>query len=326
MNKKNLVLLAILALLIGGFLLKGHLDEQAIQKNIAQENRAVFEGLLKEQITEVAITDTEKKSTTTLAKQGDRWVVKEKNNFPADKALVDKILETLPKFRYGTQIGDNEEMPKHSYGFEKAIEVKVAGKTLVLGDPAGARLPIKVDNALYLSPNNERHVFARYDGEWRERKLFPGREPADVVGLKVAIEGRPVVEVKLGENDEPSVTGLDGADPQKAKSLLSTVGGLRIGSFFDTPPQMTDEIEKDKKKEKIAKGVVTVSFKNGEAVTFELVGQKVKDKSDYLISMNGVIFGLSEYYYNKLGKLDLLPNAPAPAAPKAPAKPAGKSK
>ncbi|HNT27053.1 MAG TPA: DUF4340 domain-containing protein, partial [bacterium] len=284
MNRKNLVLLAILALLIGWFLLKKHLDEQAIHRNIEQENRAVFEGLAKEQITEVAITDTEKKITTTLAKQGDRWVVKEKNNFPADKALVDKVLETLPKFRYGTQIGDQEEMPKTSYGFDKAVEVKVAGKTLVLGNPAGARLPIKVDGALYLSPSNERHVFARYDGEWRERKLFPGREPADVVGLKITLEGRAPVEVKLGENDEATVTGLDGADPQKAKSLLSMVGGLRIGSFFDAPPPMTDEVEKDKKKEKIAKGTVTVSFKNGEAATFELVGQKVKDKSDYLIS------------------------------------------
>ncbi|HSA33723.1 MAG TPA: DUF4340 domain-containing protein [bacterium] len=315
MNRKNLVLLAILALLIGGFVLKQHLDEQAIQKDIAQENRAVFEGIVKEQITEFAITDTEKKITSTLVKQGDRWVVKEKNNFPADKALVDKVLETLPKFRYGTQIGDEEEMQKNSFGFDKAVEVKVAGKTLVLGNPAGARLPIKVDGALYLSPSNERHVFARYDGEWRERKLFPGREPADAIGLKIAIEGRPPVEVKLGENDEATVTGIDGADPQKAKALLSAVGGLRIGSFFDAPPPMTDEVEKDKKKEKIAKGVVTVSFKNGEAATFELVGQKVKDKSDYLISKDGVLFGLSEYYFNKLGSLDLLPNAPAPIKP-----------
>lgn len=311
MSKRNIILFCVLALLVGGFFLKGYLDDQAVKKNIELENRSLFPGLTKDQITELKIADTEKNTTVTLAKTGDKWVVKDKDNFPADKALVDKAVEALPKLRFGHKVGSFTEESKQKYGFDKAIEVTVQGKTVVMGQPAGARLPLKFDNEIYLSPSNDRFTFARYDGEWRERKLFPGQEPVDVTAVKLAIAGQPEIAIVLNDKGEAAVAGIDGADPQKAKSLLTAVGGLRVSSFIDTPPETVAEIEKNKKMEPLAKGTVTVSFKNGESASFELPGLKLKDKPDYLIRKDGGVFGLSEYYYNKLAKPDLMPGKPA---------------
>jgi hypothetical protein len=327
MSKRNIILFLVLVLLVGGFLLKGYLDDQTVKKNIELENKQLFPDLTKDQITELKIADTEKNTTVTLTKMGDKWVVKEKGNFPADKTQVEKAVEALPKLRYGHKVGDFTEEAQKKYGFDKALEVTVLGKTIVMGQPAGARLPLKFDNEIYLSPSNDRFTFARYDGEWRERKLFPGQEPADVTGMKIALAGQPEVAVTLDDKGEALVTGIDGADPQKAKSLLTAVGGLRVSSFIDTPPVTVGEVEKDKKIEPLAKGTVTVSFKNGATAVLELVGLKLKDKSDYLIGKDGGFFGLSEYYYNKLAKPDLLPGAPAsmpmskPMPMKMPAKP-----
>ncbi|HOW51423.1 MAG TPA: DUF4340 domain-containing protein [bacterium] len=315
MSKRNIILFVVLALLVGGFMLKGYLDDQTVKKNIELENKSLLPGLTKDQIMELKIADTEKNTTVTLAKMGDQWVVKDKDNFPADKTLVDKAVEALPKLRFGHKVGEFTEESKQKYGFDKAVEVTVQGKTIVMGQPAGARLPIKFENAIYLSPTNDRAIFARYDGEWRERKLFPGQEPADVIAVKLAVAGQPEITVTLDDKGEATVAGITGADAQKAKSLLTAIGGLRVSSFIDTPPVTVGEVEKDKKMEPLAKGIVTVSFKNGATATLELAGLKLKDKPDYLISKGGRVFGLSEYYYNKLAKPDLMPGSPT--APKA---------
>ncbi len=317
MNKRNLVLLVLFILLVGGFLLKNWLDEKRVRESIAQENEVVLAGLTKEQITEVTIKDTEKNTVTTLVKSGDRWTVKEKGGALADKSLADKVAETLPKIRFGQKIGPLNEETKKKYGFEKAVEVAVQGKTLLIGQPVGVRLPIAIEGTIYLSPNNERYTFARYDGEWRDRSLFPGKTSDDVSAVTVTPEGGKEIKVTINEKGEATITGVEGGEPQKGKTFVNTVGGLRISNFADTPPETVTDIEKDKKKVSIAKGTVLVEFKNGDKVAFELTGLKVKDKSDYLIRKDGKLLGISEYYYNKLASPEL---GPTPKKETTPAK------
>ncbi len=300
MNKRNLILLVVFVLLVGGFILKGWLDEKRVKEDIAQENAVVFSGLTQEQVTEVVIKDTEKNMVTTLVKRDNRWVVKEKGDAPADKSLVEKVVETLPKMRFGQKMGALDEELRKKYGFDKAVEVTVLGKTLLIGQPVGIRLPIAVDGTVYLSPNNERYTFARYDGEWRDRALFPGKSSGDIVGVTVTPEGGGEIKVVINEKGEATVTGAVENDPQKGKNFVNMVGGLRISNFMDGEAETVAEVEKDKKKTPIAKGVVVVEFKNGDKTTLELTGLKVKDKSDYLVKRDGKVLGISEYYYNKL--------------------------
>lgn len=317
MNKRNLILLLVFILLVGGFILKNWIDEKRVRESIAKENEVVFSGLTKEQISEVAIKDTEKNIVTTLVKSGDRWTVKEKEGALADKSLADKVAETLPKIRFGQKMGALDDEMRKKYGFDKAVEVTVQGKTLLIGQPVGVRLPIAVDGSVYLSPNNERYTFARYDGEWRDRALFPGKTSDDVTAVTVIPEGDKEMKVTINEKGEATVTGVDGGEPQKGKTFVNTVGGLRISNFVDTPPETVAEVEKDKKKTAIAKGTVLVEFKNGDKATLELTGLKVKDKSDYLIKKDGKLIGISEYYYNKLANPEL---GPTPKKESTPAK------
>ncbi len=317
MSKRNLILLVLFILLVGGFILKNWLDEKRVRESIAKENEVVFAGLTKEQISEVAIKDTEKNTVTTLVKSGDRWTVKEKGGALADKSLADKVAETLPKIRYGQKMGPLDDEAKKKYGFDKAVEVTVQGKTLLIGQPVGVRLPIAIEGTVYLSPNNERYTFARYDGEWRDRAFFPGKTADDVTAVTVTPEGGKEMKVTINEKGEATVTGIENGEPQKGKSFVNSVGGLRISNFVDTEPETVAEIEKDKKKTAIAKGTVLVEFKNGDKATLELTGLKVKDKSDYLIKKDGKLFGISEYYYNKLANPEL---GPAPKKDATPAK------
>jgi len=320
MNKRNIILLVIFVLLIGGFILKNYLNERRVQESIAKENEVIFPGLTKEQITEVTIKDAEKNATVTLIKKNDRWVVREKDDALADKSLADKVVETLPKIRFGQKIGTLTDDTKKKYGFDKAVEVTVQGKTILLGQPVGIRLPVAVDGMLYLSPNNERYTFARYDGEWRERALFPGKTADDISAVSVTTDGGKEVKVTINEKGDAEVTGIEGGESTKGKSFVNTVGGLRISNFMDTEAETVTEIEKDKKKVSIAKGTLLVEFKNGDKSTIELTGQKIKDKSDYLIKKDGKLLGLSEYYYNRLANPDLGQNQKkeSVAAPKKP--------
>ncbi len=323
MNKRNLLLLIVFVLLVGGFIFKNWLDEKRIRESIAQENEAVLAGFTKEQITEVIIKDTEKNSITTLVKSGDRWTVKEKEGALADKSLADKVAETLPKIRFGQKIGPLDDETKKKYGFDKAVEVTVQGKTLLIGQPVGVRLPIAIEGTVYLSPNNERYTFARYDGEWRDRALFPGKTTDDISAVTVTLEGGKEIKITLNEKGEATISGIEGGEPPKGKTFVNTVGGLRISNFVDTPPETVAEVEKDKKKIAIAKGTMLVEFKNGDKTTLELTGFKVKDKSDYLIKKDGKLLGISEYYYNKLANPEL---TSAPKKEGAPAKEKPKEK
>src|SRR5215470_6029707 len=111
-NRTNLILLAVLALLGVGAVLKGYvLKSEFDTGDTARASESLFSGFKKDEITAIVIDGPEEKKSE-LVKEGDHWNVASDGSFRADKSDVDRVLNGIEKLKRGKQAsakGDNLE-------------------------------------------------------------------------------------------------------------------------------------------------------------------------------------------------------------------------
>lgn len=301
MSKRNIIIASIILVLVILIVAQSKKEDHDVKKAIEAENTKLFPDFKPEAVASIFIKDYEKNTAVTLIKDKDIWKIKEKSDFPADKAAIDKMLASLPKIRLGSKVADSDDANAKKFGLDKGLEVRVSERAFKFGMASGSRIALEYDKGIYLSPSNEKPSFTKYDGEWRERKLFPTKNPEDAVAMTLALDGEKEIKITLDEKGEAKTDGVEKADAAKAKNILSSAATLRISNFIDNEPET--ETEADKKP--IIKGWFEVTFKNGEKTKIELSGKKIKGKPDLIVIKDGKQFGLADYYYNRIAKPDL---------------------
>ena len=244
-------------------------------------------------ITELYVGD-EFDNETALEKVGDRWFLPELEGLPADKAMVDKLLDAITNSASNWPIADSvaarQRFRVASYHYRRRISM-LAGEqelgTFLLGTSPGfgkiyARNQSQV--AIYSIPFNA-HDAPGISGPWLDRKLLQTRSPvhisADAYSLR--LEGDRWLS---GMGKVP--------DERELQALLATLRGLQIDG-------LASEDEQRDLAESEADMVFNIDSLAG-TVTLELFrmgGRHFIHSSEYPL-----FFSLSAYDYDRLAGID----------------------
>ena len=291
MSKKNIILAGLLFLVVGFLFFQNQKEEKFINDSIKKENIKLFEKLDTKSIKNIKIIKSNQ--TTTLQKEGSVWVVKEKNNFMADQSFVEQMIAKLKELRIGNRVSEHNDKSDKKFGFDKGVEIKVAGKNFKIGKSFRGKMFILSDGNVYLSPSDEKRSFLKYDNEYRERSLFNKISPSDI--LEVAItDSKKNIKISRDNSGKLKLEGGKNLDSTKAESFISSIASLDIANFLDSNFDIENNNEKN------LPLTISLVLKNGKTSTLIVTGQKIKSENKYIIKKDGLQFAISKYNYTKL--------------------------
>lgn len=215
-----------------------------------------------EQIDRITIADGESTSVT-LHRDGGRWVVDERDGFPADQAKVSALLDTLSGLKTGTPIATSEAARQRfkvsETHFERRLALGSSGDTLATlwfgTTPSMGQLHVRRQGeAAIHSVALERHALATQPRDWIDHGVL--QRPADQV---VSLATKALTLTRMTSNGSPahgqddSGTGTDTTgqgtapksasgvkwkatplseqqtlDQDKANELVRQISGLRV--------------------------------------------------------------------------------------------------
>ncbi len=214
MNKQFLAVLGVLLVVIGGAALlvfrQGETAKPAVTSQLGQP---LLKGLRASEVANIAIT--EPKQVLTLAKKDNRWVIVEKNGFPADLDKVTDLVVKAIELKAGQvePVGENDrarlnlaEPGKEGAGTLitfKAADGKIladllVGKKYFKKEPEGDSSKAQGDGRFVMLPSDPKQVYIVSDplrlasatsGDWISKE-------------GVAIERVRILEVKPAEGNE----------------------------------------------------------------------------------------------------------------------------
>jgi len=174
MNRKNIVLLIVFIGIVSLIILNREGMKRQVEVDMEREQLKIFEDE-SPAINMISINNLEKNEVVTLENRGGTWFVKEKECI-ADESTVNRVVSALPNIRKGQLLGEWKPDFNREYGFDKGIEISAGGKSFILGDNRERRISLKIDNNLYLSPFNQKHLFIKLDGNWCKKVEEPAPE------------------------------------------------------------------------------------------------------------------------------------------------------
>lgn len=252
MKIKSLVILVIfLAAGAGGYFLS--LSGPSINSS-AQTGAAILAGLEDNlnEVTEVRIIAAGDKTVSTLSRRQDAWVVKQKNDYPADISKIRSILLNLARAKIIAQKTANqslyEKLGVEDTGLASAQGVKVIVDTgdqsyaLIIGKPGPqinkncyARAPDSAQSWLI-----DKKVDLNYDAAYWLRKNIFSVEPSGISAVKIEQQDGAVLMIENTGDEENTFTvaGLADPDAQVVDAELHQItNALSSFQLLDVEPE-----------------------------------------------------------------------------------------
>ncbi len=230
-----------------------------------------------------------------VGRAGERWILPELENLPADTAMVDKLLEAISTGHGGwpaaTTIAARQRFQVASYHYRRRIRLLEGDgilATIFLGTSPGFRKVYsrnESQDAIYSIPFNA-HDAPGDSGAWLDRKLLQTRAPLGIVADGYSLQR---------EGDE-WLSGIGRApDERELQALLDALRNLQIEGLASEDDQR-DLAEAE------AELVLEVESLTG-TVTLELL----RRGDGYFIhsSEYPLHFTISAYNYDRLGGIDV---------------------
>lgn len=204
--------------------------------NPAAERAEIFAGFDRSGIDEIFVGD-EYDNETLLMKVGDRWLLPELEDMPADAAMIDKLLDALTgdetQWPIADSIAARQRFQVAPYYYQRRIRLLEGGElqgTFFLGKSPGFR-KVHVRNADQDAIYNI--SFNAYDapghgGAWLDRKLLQIRTPLRIAADSYSLSWEEG-EWRSGLGRRPDQRELD--------ALLSTLRSLQVDGIADGDQQ-----------------------------------------------------------------------------------------
>lgn len=179
--------------------------------------------LLRERVDVIYVGD-EFDNETVLARAGERWILPELEDLPADSAMVDKLLEAIATgdgaWPAATTIAARQRFQVASYHYRRRIRLFEGDgilATIFLGTSPGFRKVYsrnESQDAIYSIPFNVHDAPGNSDA-WLDRKLLQTRTPLGIVADGYSLQ----------RDGETWLSGIGQAPDQR--ELLALLGALR---------------------------------------------------------------------------------------------------
>lgn len=290
MNRQNVIILAILAILILFLVLSSKKEQKEIKRNIDSQKKTLFHDFNPELVETIQITNNKKKSTVTFKKQENQWIVAEKS-FPAEKSFVKNLLKKLPLIRLGHVLAEADETSQKKWGMNTGITVTVNKKKFTLGSKSRSGIALEKDSTIYLSPTDYSYSFKRYDDEYRTKKIFSDYTKDDVQKI-VLTKDSETISIERNNNGELSSSYEKLKEKETLEKAVDNLMQLKIKTFLEKQEQHKTE----------PMLTVNISFKDGKTSNL-IINKPEKEKKDPTSELFGQRFNLSSAAVEKVMKL-----------------------
>jgi len=286
--KHNLILLIILIIFASLVLLFERPFENRAKKT-REEASPLFPGLKVEQVKKIVVKKNN--TTTTLENRDKFWYILDKEEYPADSALVEGLIRKIQGFKKINLASRKKD--KHSLFEVKegmGVEVSLFGPEkkqlarFIIGKTGPDFLSTYIRKAdadeVYLYDDYLRADFDRQVNDWRDKTLL-AFNPNEVVTLTInkLKEKETIVLTKDTQGNwqlEEPISSL--AENSPTEKLLTTLGNLKAADFADEEKELKDSGIDDPTYQ------ITVRLKDNRNKTL-VVGNK-KEREQYYAKSN----------------------------------------
>ncbi len=229
-QKKTWVLLLILAAVVAVLYLMVNPPEREPSEETAEPG--LFAGLDLDRISSVVVNTP--RNSSTLRRDGDRWVVEEFDDFPADLLALEEAVTALKELELGDVVSENSEKQAIFQVDQSGVEVLLYGDNgdddllahFFLGKPGhdyrSIYFRLADSDQVHLVDQQLRGRFDRGDRTWRNRRPF-NFPPEEVSALRLpAGESGEQLSLKL---DDQGNWVVEGTEPVPADKRKSGTGG-----------------------------------------------------------------------------------------------------
>ena len=243
-----------------------------------------------------------------LVKMDKVWLVESEGNFPADTEGVEKLLDSTKSLTCDQEISNSEkELDRFDLTKEKALEVKISGeKDSILADFYVGKRGASYDSSYYrkadgnqvcLTYKNLASVFDRTEDTWRDKSIMQFNA-SDCKAIDVqdgSTEYRLEKDIQLNKWEVVIDKIRKPAQEWVVDGICQTLSKLKTSAFPSASFEQTGLLQPKRK--------ITVTLVGDKTYTL-LVGDKLKDKSDYYVQLEGknVLYQLGEWQLNSLFK------------------------
>ncbi len=302
---KRSTLLLLLAALVGGILVyflefkPGKPRDDGSDKPAEKTSKEAF-SFKREDIT--GVTLMRGSETIGLESQGDKWLVKQPVEGPADEAAVNSLIGDIISARVEREFANPSADALKEYGLEAPavkLEVKLKdGKThkIELGgkDPLGSSAYARFDGApnvaiigAGLLTSSDKPL-----KDWRDRSLL-GASEYDITSVKVTNENG---SFELGKKDADWVITAPISSEAEASEVNTLIGDLTSAKAADVVSESLD----DAAKYGLDKPKITVTTKTASGEKGLQIGGKVDDQYYAKVNGSNQILKLEPSLYDKL--------------------------
>jgi len=303
--KQTYILLAVfIALLIASYFL--YQQRKIPERPVGPANEALmFPNFNPDDVAKIKIKSLGSESVLARDQTGT-WVVPDKDNYPADKKAVERMLDAVKTMDVGTIVSRNPAK-QSLYEVDKTLgtEVTFLGKDdkelahFFVGKAGQDFFSTNIRKAgsseVHLVGKMLTYMFKRPGGDWREKLIFD-LDDSKIVKYSVESDNRAAVFAK---SEKGTWSTIKPAGKEVDKEIIQrSVRGfakLRASGFADKKDK--DKFQLDKPKWTIA-----ASTKDGEEYTFKVCGQKSKAQFFVQRADRDTVFYISKYQVEKLTK------------------------
>jgi len=250
---KTLLLLAVITLLLGGYIALYERKLPSTEERAAREKKVLALEADEVQALTVRRDDREvrfEREAPAAGEDGDEtaspeprgWRITAPLAARADRLAVDGLLDELLNLEKERTI---EDLDREAAGFETraTVELTTAGGETVLEIgpevPASTSMLVAIEGrpAVYQVSDRLWSTLEREPGEWRDKKVFTARR-SDIERLRLSRGEEPgggLLLARRGEDFWLESPRVDRADPERVNQLLAALTGLTVERFIDPP-------------------------------------------------------------------------------------------
>lgn len=308
-----LVILGLLVLLLENPFGKGEYEKKV------EAAGPLFSNFRKENVTKIELTASG--TTTTLTKEGDRWLVASMNNFPTDGKAVEELLDKVAGFKTTQLVSNNPDkqatlqVEDSRNGVDSSgVEAKLLGTNdsvlahLFVGkttpDFFSSYIRAADSNNVYVAEGYLKSIFDKGSRTWKDRTIFAFNK-GDVTHLTIKSEAE-VIELQLDAEGnwqmlKPVVSAAKKTD---VESLLETLSTLKADDFAEGSDLAAYGLD-------APKSSISAALNDGSTKAL-LIGKEEEGKHYVKNKDKDIIFTLYKSRINQLIKKsdDLKDNAP----------------
>lgn len=244
-QKKTWVLLLILAAVVAVLYLMVNPPEREPSEETAEPG--LFAGLDLDRISSVVVNTP--RNSSTLRRDGDRWVVEEFDDFPVDLQALEEAVTALKELELGDVVSENSEKQAIFQVDQSGVEVLLYGDNgdddllahFFLGKPGhdyrSIYFRLADSDQVHLVDQQLRGRFDRGDRTWRNRRPF-NFPPEEVSALRLpAGESGEQLSLKLDDQGNWVVEGTEPvpADSAKVELVVRSFTQLAADDFPESP-------------------------------------------------------------------------------------------